>query len=133
MKSKKSNLGEKKQSLSTTSLKNYKVYPTDIFMAEAKKLAKKFPTIKQDFEELHRVLKKDPITGNDNLGRDCYKVRMPITDKNCGQSGGARVIIEVKIIDKKVYLLSVYNKGDKSTILEKEIDECLKKRLEQYK
>ncbi len=101
-------------------------------MSEERKLAKKFPTIKQDFEELQKVLKKDPITGNDNLGRDCYKVRMAISGKNAGQSEGARIIIEVKIIYKKVYLLSVYDKGDKSTMLDKEIDECLKKRLEQY-
>ena len=95
-------------------------------MNEAKKLVKKYPNIKSDFDELQKQLKKDPITGNDSLGKDCYKVRMAISDKNTGESGGARIIIQVKIIDKKVYVLSVYDKGDKETISDKAIDKILK-------
>ena len=39
----------KKQNLSQNSSANYKIIPTDIFIAEAKKLAKKYPNIKNDF------------------------------------------------------------------------------------
>lgn len=116
----------------TTSLKAYKVFPTTIFMEQAKKLAKKYPLIKGDFKELQKQLKKDPITGNDYLAKDCYKVRMSITGKSKGQSGGARVIIEVKIVDRKVYVLSVYDKADKGSIFDKELKKCLQKRLEQF-
>ena len=42
---------------------------------------------------------------------------MPINRKSSGQLGAARIIIEVKVIDKKVYILSVYYKSDKSDIL----------------
>lgn len=97
-------------------------------MEQAKKLAKKYPLIKEDFRTLQKQLKRDPITGNDFMGRDCYKVRMMITGKSRGQSGGARVIIEVKIIDKKVYVLSVYDKADKDDIFEKELKKALEKR-----
>jgi hypothetical protein len=116
----------------TTSSTNYKVFPTDIFMGQAKKLAKKFPLIKGDFEELQKQLKKDPITGNDSMGQDCYKVRMKITGKPKGQSGGARVIIEVKVVDKKVYVLAVYDKGDQGNIFDAELERCLKKRKKEF-
>ncbi len=132
MMSKKSNQDAKKPNPSTSSSKNFKVITTDNFIKEAKKLKKKYPSISGDFAQLQTRLKKDPITGNDFLGTDCYKVRMPISDKNCGDRGGARVIIEVKIVDKKVYVLSVYDKGDKSTIFESELDKILKKRLDQF-
>lgn len=128
MKHKKSTPEKSKQNLSTTSSKSYKVIPTDIFIAEAKKLAKKYPNIRNDFYELQKQLKTDPITGHDALGQDCYKVRMAISDKNQGQSGGARVIIEVKIIDKVVYVLSVYDKSIKENLVDGELKKLLKKR-----
>ena len=115
-----------------TSSANYKIIPTTIFMSQAGKLAKKYPLIKGDFEALAKQLKKDPTTGNDSLGKDCYKVRMQITGKSGGQSGGARVIIEVKVVNKKVYVLSVYDKSDKGTIFEDELKKALKKRLKDY-
>jgi hypothetical protein len=101
-------------------------------MEQAKKLAKKYPLIKNDFAELAKQLSKNPTSGHDPMGKDCYKVRMEITGKPKGKSGGARVIIEVKIIDKKVYILSVYDKADQGTIFEKELERILKKRLEQF-
>jgi mRNA-degrading endonuclease RelE of RelBE toxin-antitoxin system len=116
----------------TTSSKNFKIFPTSIFIKQAKRLAKKYPLIKEDFNGLQKQLKHDPITGNDFMGRDCYKIRMMITGKSSGQSGGARVIIEVKIIDRKVYVLSVYDKADKADIFDNELQKALKKRLEQF-
>jgi hypothetical protein len=38
----------------------------------------------------------------------------------------SRVISFVKIIDETVFLLSIYNKGEKDTISDKEIEELLK-------
>ena len=116
----------------TISLTSFKIFPTSIFIDQAKKLARKYPQIKKDFEELANQLKKDPTTGNDSLGKDCYKVRMEITGKPKGKSGGARVIIEVKVMDQKVYVLSVYDKGDQGTIFDKELEKALKKRLDQF-
>jgi hypothetical protein len=120
------------QNLLKTSSKSFKVLPTTIFIDQAKKLAKKYPQIKEDFKLLAKQLKKDPITGNDSLGKDCFKVRMDITGKPKGKSGGARVIVEVKVIDKKVYVLSVYDKGDQGNIFEQELKKALKKRLSDY-
>jgi hypothetical protein len=38
-----------------------------------------------------------------------------------GKSGGARIITHVKIMDEKVYLLSIYDKSDQTSISDKEI------------
>jgi len=60
------------------------------------------------------------------LGNDVYKIRLAIASKNKGKSGGARVISFVKIINETVYLLSIYNKGEKDTLSDNEIEELLK-------
>ena len=51
---------------------------------------------------------------------------MDIEGKPAGKSYGARVIIHIKIIERVVYLLSVYDKSDK-----KDLDVPLKKLLDQ--
>lgn len=72
-------------------------------------------------------MKVDPVTGNESLGNELYKVRMAISDKNKGQSGGARVIIQVKIIDRVVYVLDVYDKSDTENKIITELNKLLKK------
>lgn len=70
-------------------------------------------------------LKEEPKQGQP-LGKDCYKIRMAITSKGKGKSDGSRVITCVKIIASSVFLLSIYDKGDKESISDKELDELLK-------
>ena len=60
------------------------------------------------------------------LGNDVYKIRLAIASKNRGKSGGARLITFVKIVDETIFLLSIYNKGDKDSISDKEIEDLLK-------
>lgn len=65
-------------------------------------------------------LEDNPLMGT-SIGKDCYKIRMPIRSKGKGKSGGARVITYVKIVDETVYLLSIYDKSEQASISEKEI------------
>lgn len=118
MKQKKFTPEGKEENRLMSSSKKYKIILTTIFQNEAKRLAKKYPHIKEDFLRLRDQLKEDPITGNDALFKNMYKVRMPITDKVRGQSGGARVIIQVKIIDRVVYVISVYDKSEMENLTE---------------
>jgi mRNA-degrading endonuclease RelE of RelBE toxin-antitoxin system len=111
-------------------LGGYKVIPTQNFLDEAKKLQKKYPNIKKDFLDLAESLKKDPITGHDHITANCYKVRMAITDKGKGESGGARVIINVEISEREVYILSTYDKSEKETITDKFLKLILGKKLD---
>ncbi len=85
-----------------------------------KKLAKKYPSLKLDIKRLVEGLKINPKEGK-TLGNNCYKVRMAIGSKGKGKSGGARIITHLKIIDQKVFLLSIYDKSEVETIAEKEL------------
>lgn len=104
---------------------SFNVYTTDFFDRELKKLAKKYPSIKNDFKALVDSLKEEPKQGQP-LGKDCYKIRMAIASKGKGKSGGSRVISCVKIVAESVFLLSIYDKSDKESISDKELDNLLK-------
>ena len=85
------------------------------FDRELKRLVKKYPSIGQDLKILVTDLETNPVQG-DALGKDCYKVRMAISSKNKGKSGGARVITCVKVTDEQITLLSIYDKSEQSDI-----------------
>ena len=104
---------------------SYKIELTETFKNEAKKLIKKYPSLRTEIIELGKELAENPTNGTP-LGNDVYKIRLGIASKNRGKTGGARVITFVKIIDETVYLLSIYNKGEQDTISEKEIEQLLK-------
>lgn len=97
----------------------------DSFAKDIKALKKKYRSIDSDFEKFIESLLENPLQG-DALGNDCYKVRMAIESKNKGKSGGARVITCVKIVNETIYLLSIYNKSNQSTITDKALNVLLK-------
>jgi mRNA-degrading endonuclease RelE of RelBE toxin-antitoxin system len=103
---------------------NFEIVFSDNFLREIKKLSKKYKSVRNDFEAFLDELENNPLQGNP-LGKDCYKVRMAITSKQKGKSGGARVITCVKIIKEKVVLLSIYDKKEQDSISDKEIDKLL--------
>ena len=70
-------------------------------------------------------MEKNPEQGT-NLGNNCYKIRVSIESKGKGKSGGARVITNIVIAEKTVYLLSIYDKSDKENLTDKELKELLK-------
>jgi hypothetical protein len=55
------------------------------------------------------------------LGNNCFKIRMAISSKNKGKSGGARVITYLRIADEIIFLISIYDKSDADTISDKEL------------
>ena len=104
---------------------SYDISAIPNFKRELKKLAKKFPSLKDDFAKLIKSLEEDPEQGK-TLGNNCYKIRMAITSKGKGKSGGSRVITYVQVLQTTVYLLSIYDKSDKENISDKERKELLK-------
>ena len=74
-------------------------------------------------------MEKNPEQGT-NLGNNCYKIRVSIESKGKGKSGGARVITNIIIAEKTVYLLSIYDKSDKENLTDKELKELLKFAIE---
>lgn len=94
------------------------------FDKDLKRLAKKYPSIKSDFVSLLKILEENPFSGQP-LGKDCYKIRMSIKSKGKGKSGGARVITFIKITKETLYLISIYDKAERSNISDAEIIDCL--------
>jgi mRNA-degrading endonuclease RelE of RelBE toxin-antitoxin system len=93
----------------------YKVIPTEIFKKEAKRLIKKFPSLKNELIELDQWLTENPKSGID-LGFNTFKIRLGIKSKGKGKKGGGRVITYVLTKEKEVYLLTIYDKSEKDTI-----------------
>ena len=104
---------------------SYNIILSDKFQRRAKKLSKKYHSFKADLIEIAQSLRENPIQG-EALGKDCYKVRLAISSKNKGKSGGARLITCVKIQKGNIYFLSIYDKSEQSTIEDYEIDDLLK-------
>jgi mRNA-degrading endonuclease RelE of RelBE toxin-antitoxin system len=94
------------------------------FERKLKALAKKYPSLKDDYALLLERLEEDPVQGA-ALGNSCYKIRMAISSKGKGRSAGARVIIHIVIRDRRVWLLTIYDKSDVGSISAKEIKQLL--------
>lgn len=73
---------------------------------------------------LVQELKENPDQGT-AIGKSCRKIRLAIKSKGKGKSGGARVITNFVVANGAVYLLSIYDKSDKDTLSDKELDELL--------
>ena len=99
---------------------NYKVTTILVFEKQAKRLIKKYPSLKKELAQLVDSLEQNPEQG-DGLGNNFYKIRLAIASKNKGKSGGARVITYLKIIENTVYLTSIYDKSEKETITKEEL------------
>jgi mRNA-degrading endonuclease RelE of RelBE toxin-antitoxin system len=65
---------------------NYKVELTDNFKKEAKKLIKKYASLRSEIIALGKELSENPTMGK-SLGNDVYKIRLSIASKNKGRSG----------------------------------------------
>ena len=55
------------------------------------------------------------------LGSNMYKVRMSISSKSRGKSGGARIITCVVYKREQILLAEIYDKADYSTVDEQRI------------
>lgn len=89
------------------------------FEKRAKELAKRYKSFAKDYEEFLDSLEKDPSQGT-SLGMGVYKIRMAITSKGKGKSGGARVLtynVTKTAFDKIVItFLSIFDKGEMENI-----------------
>ena len=68
-----------------------KIKPLPTFNRAAKRLNKHYASFPDDYAQLLEDLYANPALGTD-LGRGLRKIRMRITSKGRGKSGGARVI-----------------------------------------
>jgi mRNA-degrading endonuclease RelE of RelBE toxin-antitoxin system len=104
---------------------SYEILTIKPFERQLKRLVKKYPSLKSEFIALIDVIRENPETGV-SIGNGCFKIRMSVASKGKGKSGGARVITNVYIEEKVVYLLSIYDKSEQSNISDRTIEELLK-------
>ena len=108
---------------------------TKSFSTAAKPLLKKYPSLTKDLLILETELRSNPKLGTP-LGNNTYKIRLKISSKGKGKSGGARVIslVETSVIseinfrdeDVTVNFITIYDKADTATINDKELRELIK-------
>ncbi len=93
-----------------------KVIATKEFVRSAKPIAKKYRSFNADYQKLIEELSKNPRMGTD-LGDGFRKVRMSISSKGKGKSGGARVIT-FDMIERNdcLYLMLAYDKADYASV-----------------
>lgn len=104
------------------------------FDRRAKRLAKKYKSLKSDLMQTVLSLRQNPTQGND-LGRGVYKVRLAIASKGGGKSGGGRILTyAVKIADPDTYevtLLTIYDKGEISNVSDAYTKELIRQAKEE--
>lgn len=106
----------------------YKLKFQRTFEKEAKRLGKRYVSMKTDIASLSEELLVNPRLGTD-LGGGLRKIRMAITSKGKGKSGGAWVIsftVVVAVEESEINLLYIYDKAERSSISKKEIEELLR-------
>lgn len=107
---------------------SFSVIASPRFQKEAKRLSKKYASLKEELADLNGILAEAPETGTP-LGNHTYKIRIAIKSKGKGKSGGGRVITYVLQENGKVYLLTIYDKSELDSI----DDNTLKREIEALK
>jgi mRNA-degrading endonuclease RelE of RelBE toxin-antitoxin system len=108
---------------------SYKIYLSENFKKEVKILIKKYASLKKELEKLFVELEENPFMGT-SIGNNIFKIRLAIASKNKGKSGGARILSYVKVVDSSLLLFSIYNKGEKETVSDSEIEMLINKHFE---
>ena len=83
------------------------------FDRQARRLAKKYKSLKADLMILQKEIMENPFIGSD-LGSGIRKIRLAIASKGKGKSGGARVLTLTVLVSKdaEVTLLTIYDKNE---------------------
>lgn len=96
------------------------------FLAAYKRLKKRHKTLQDDFENLLYQLTENPEQGVE-LFDGIRKIRLAITSKGKGKSGGARVIVRVRIINDEIAFLFIYDKNDFENVSDSYLRDILKR------
>ena len=111
----------------------FKIEVTEDFQRQAKKLLKKYPSLKEELVVLMHSLSEYPRLGK-AIGNNTYKIRLAVKSKGAGKSGGMRVITYVIFKKEYVFVIAIYDKSEVENLKEmvikdktSEIDELLNK------
>ena len=104
---------------------SFDVRTTPHFEREAKVLAKRYRSFKEDLRSFIDSLSEAPLQGV-VLSPDIRKIRLAIASKGKGKSHGARVITHTQAIvnvneQGVITLLTIYDKAERETISKRDI------------
>jgi hypothetical protein len=102
-----------------------RIIPTKQFAKDLKEIGKKHPSITVDLRRLQNELLENPTIGTP-LGDNSYKLRLKISSKGQGKSGGARVITYLKLSDDELWLLTMYDKSEIENVSDAFLDDLVK-------
>lgn len=100
---------------------NYNIITSSYFNVAAKRLAKKYPSFKDDLRIFRNELLENPLQGDE--------LSPSIKSKGKGKSRGARIITYNFIaheVGDVIVLLLVYDKGDASSVKTNVIKQIIK-------
>lgn len=106
----------------------YRIESLATFDREVKRLSKRYPSMAADIKALKAEILANPSLGV-SLGKNVRKIRMRIASKGRGKSGGVRVItvtVVAAVEETEIDLLYIYDKADRTSITETEIEALLK-------
>ena len=111
---------------------NYRTILIDEFKKDAKKLLKKYASLKNELIELEEQLLENPKLGT-LISKNTYKIRLAVKSKGKGKRGGLRVIthnieVLVDILEENenkntedetiIVLVAIYDKSEMENISE---------------
>lgn len=102
----------------------FDIYYTPEFEKQLKRLKKRHRSLPKDIKRLTEQLQEHPTMGTP-LGNNCYKIRLAVSSKGKGKSGGARIITCVIIAENEIYLADIYDKSEKENISEERLKEIV--------
>ena len=109
----------------------YNVKSFSKFDTAFKRLSKKYKSLARELVVFSENLSSNPRQGKD-LGAGFYKIRLSSESKGGGKSGGFRVItyyIEQKGDTQTIFLVTIYDKSEESSVDKKELLKILENEL----
>lgn len=103
---------------------SYKVLTSTPYDRHLKAIAKKHRSIQKDVEVLYDDLEENPHQGV-LIGENIYKIRLAISSKGRGKSGGARIITYIVDRKERVILVDIFDKSEEENISHKTIQEII--------
>ena len=112
---------------------NCKIIVVENFRREAKRLTKKYASLKDELTQLGEELLRNPKSGTP-LGKNIYEIRLAVKSKGRGKSGAMRVItrvveVQIQVIEKSphtnIYLLSIYDKAEHGDISDQRLKDII--------
>lgn len=104
------------------------IIPSAEFNRQAKRLAKKYRSLKDDLTDLQQGLQENPYLGTD-LGGGKRKIRPGVASKGGGKRGGMRVITFNVVQTAEaitIYLITIYDKSEYQKVSDKYVDQIIK-------